>query len=232
MAARDPSGFASGDARTLSRMAEASEALAVLDAQEYQSQNLKQPELLQERDQLRANSDAYLGRAYQKLLTGDVSPADSNYRAVVLDQGNLIFNREAGASGDQEKAGYYNKALMRYQEAASLYPEDPLPWLYQGLCHERLTAIANSAAEKQQHFELAQSALRKALTLPNTMTDYSPALSYEALASLYSHMSDFRSALDWLKKARQADPASTESANLNREIQSVERYLARKHPSR
>ena len=46
--------------------------------------------------------------------------------------------------------------------------------------------------------------------------DYSPALPYRALASLYSHVNDFHSALDSLKKAQQADPTSAESTGVTR----------------
>jgi hypothetical protein len=69
--------------------------------------------------------------------------------------------------------------------------------------------------------------LRKALTLNVDAPDYSLALPYRALASLYAHVNDFHSVLDSLKKAQQADRASAASTQLAREIQSVEQYLAR-----
>jgi len=55
--------------------------------------------------------------------------------------------------------------------------------------------------------------------------DYSPALPHQALASLYAHVGDFRSALDSLKSARQAGPIGPESAHLDAEIRSVEQYM-------
>ena len=64
--------------------------------------------------------------------------------------------------------------------------------------------------------------LRKTLTLNVDAPDYSLALPYRALASLYAHVNDFHSVLDSLKKAQQADPASAASTQLAREIQSVE----------
>jgi tetratricopeptide (TPR) repeat protein len=225
LAANHPSGFASADARVLNRLAEGSAGLAVMDAQEYHSASLKQARLLDERDDLRNKSEEYLRLARQKLVAGNVSPADSNYRMVILDEGNLIFNREMGTLSDQEKASYYNQALTHYQEAASLFPDDPRPWLYEGLCHERLTAIASSAVDKQLHFEHGQTALRTALTLHSAPADYSPALAYQAMASLYAHVNDFRSALDSLQKAWQADPANPDAPHLQAEIQSIEQYL-------
>ncbi len=110
-----------------------------------------------------------------------------------------------------------------------LFPDDPRPFLYQGLCYERLTDIAQSSEEKRQQFVLGEAALRKALTLKSDSPGYSPALPYRALASLYSHVSDFHSALDSLKNAQQADPIGVESTSLTREIQSVEQYLAAQH---
>jgi hypothetical protein len=74
--------------------------------------------------------------------------------------------------------------------------------------------------------------LRKALTLQLASPDYSPALPYRGLASLYAHMNDFHSVLDSLRKAQQADPVSAELTHLNREIQGVEQYLAEQEKSR
>jgi hypothetical protein len=87
---------------------------------------------------------------------GNISQIDSNYRMVMLDWGNLIFNREVGASSKEEKAGYYIQALVRYQEAEALLPDDPRPFLYEGLCHERLTDIVQSHEEKQQSLPSAR----------------------------------------------------------------------------
>jgi len=98
--------------------------------------------------------------------------------------------------------------------------------LYQGLCYERLTSIAPSPEGKRQQFALGEAVLRKALTLNVDSPDYSIALPYRALASLYAHVNDFHSVLDSLKNAQQADPASAASRQLDREIQSVEQFLA------
>jgi tetratricopeptide (TPR) repeat protein len=159
------------------------------------------------------------------LVSGRVSSIDANYRMVMIARGNLIFGREAGAT-NEEKAGYYRQALLLYQDAAALFPDDPRPFLYQGLCYERLTGIAQSPEEKQKQFTLGERALRTALTLDVAAPDYTSALPYRALASLYAHMNDFHSVLDSLKSAQQADPTSADSAQLGREIQSVEQYLA------
>src|SRR5208282_1090826 len=223
-----PSGFAPSDARVFSRLSEACEGLAQMDALELTAGASDSPELLiRERDALRTKSEESMRRARENLIAGKVSPMDPFYRAVILGQGNILFGRETGAS-NEEKTGYYRQALLRYQDAAAVFPDDPRPFLYQGLCYERLTAIAETPEEKRRQLALGEEALRKAATLNVASPDYSPALPYRALASLYGHMSDYRSALEALKKAQQADPASAESANLDREIRSLEQYLATK----
>jgi len=162
--------------------------------------------------------------ALETLATGNVPRMDPNYRTVMIGQGNIIFGREVGAP-NEEKPGYYQRALVRYQEAAALLPDDPRPLLYEGLCYERLTGIAQSPEEKRRQFALGEAVLRKALTLNVNAPDYSMALPYRALASLYAHVNDFHSVLDSLKKAQQADPAGSASTPLARDIQSVEQYL-------
>jgi tetratricopeptide (TPR) repeat protein len=232
LAAQVPSGFAPSDARLFSRLAEVYEGQAEMDAQSIPGATPdRQSVLAQERDELRRKSEYSMRQAREALVAGNVSAIDPEYRAVMIDEGNIFFNREVGAS-NQEKAGDYAQALPHYQEAAALFPDDPRPFLYEGLCYERLTGLAQSAEEKQKQFALGEAALRKALTLNAASPDYSPALPYRALASLYSHMNDFRSALDSLKRAQQADPVSADSAQLNREIQSVEQYLAQQSASR
>lgn len=149
----------------------------------------------------------------------------------MIGEGNIIFGREVGAS-NEEKVGYYRQALVRYQEAAALLPDDPRPLLYEGLCYERLTGMAQSPEEKRQPFALGEAVLRKALTLNLDASDYSSALPYRALASLYAHVNDFHSVLDSLKKAQQADPSGAASSQLDREIQNVEQFLAEQGKSR
>jgi hypothetical protein len=92
--------------------------------------------------------------------------------------------------------------------------------------------MAQSPEAKRQQFALGEAALRKALTLNIDAPDYSLALPYRALASLYAHVNDFQSVLDSLKKAQQADPLGAESNRLDREIQVVERYLADQRKNR
>ena len=74
--------------------------------------------------------------------------------------------------------------------------------------------------------------MRKALTLNVDAPDYSLALPYRALASLYAHVNDFQSVLDSLKNARQADPISAGSTHLDREIRNVEQFLAKEGKNR
>jgi tetratricopeptide (TPR) repeat protein len=232
LASLAPSGFASSDARILSRLAEACEGLAAIYAQELTNTAPElRASLIRQRDDLRGKSEQSMRRAREVLTAGNVSPIDTNFRMVALDQGNIIFNREVGASSKEEKAAYYHQALMHYQEAGTLLPDDPRPFLYQGLCYERLTDIAQSPVEKAQQFALAEAALRKAITLSVDSPDYSRALPYQALASLYVHMNDYRSALDALKSARQADPASSDSAHLESEIESIEHFLSAREPA-
>jgi len=232
MASRNPSGFAPADARLLCRLAEACEGQAQMDAQELDGAMPGQrAALISERDALRSKSEASVRRAREILRAGRVPPSDPEFRAVMIVQGNIIFARETGASND-EKAGYYREALVRYQEAAALFPDDPRPFLYQGLCYERLTAMAQSPQEKQSLFALGEAALRKALTLPATSPDYSPAMPYHGLALLYSHLNDFPAALESLKKELEVDPAYAESTHVRGDIQGLEQYLARQGKTR
>jgi tetratricopeptide (TPR) repeat protein len=135
------------------------------------------------------------------------------------------FNREVGAASSEEKAGYYRKALPLYPAVADKIPDDPRPLLYQGLCYECLIGLSQSWEDKQKQFLTAESILRKALTLRFDSPDYNAAFPYQALASIYAHVGDYHSVLESLKGARQAEPAGAESVDLEREIQSVERYL-------
>jgi hypothetical protein len=232
LASKAPSGFASSDARVLARFAEACEGEAQMDAQELAAAALEQREsLIRERDKLRRKSEESMRQARKILAAGNVSSIDPNYRTVMIGRGNIIFGREVGAS-NEEKVNYYRQALIRYQDAAALLPDDPRPLLYEGLCYERLTGIAQSPEEKRQQFALGEAALRKALTLNVDAPDYSLALPYRALASLYAHVNDFRSVLDSLKNARQADPISAGSTHLDREIQDVEEFLAKEGKNR
>jgi tetratricopeptide (TPR) repeat protein len=232
LASKAPSGFASSDARVLGRLAEACEGQAQMDAQKLAAAAPQQREaLIRERNELRSQSEESMRHARQILAAGNVSSIDPNYRTIMIGQGNIIFGREVGAS-NEEKVDYYRQALVRYQEAAALLPDDPRPLLYEGLCYERLTGIAQSPEEKRQQFALGEAALRKALTLNVDAPDYSVALPYRALASLYAHVNDFHSVLDSLKKARQADPINGESTHLDREIQNVEEFLAREGKNR
>jgi tetratricopeptide (TPR) repeat protein len=226
LASEEPSGFASSDARVLSRFADACEGQALMDAQQLAAVVPEEREpLIRERDELRRKSDESVRHALEILAAGSVSPIDPNYQAVMIGRGNVIFGREADAS-NEEHLDYYRHALARYQEAAAVLPDDPRPLLYEGLCYERLTGMAQSPEEKRQQLALGEAALHKALTLNVDAPDYSMALPYRALASLYAHVNDYRSVLDSLKKAQQAEPAGSASAPLAREIQSVEQYLA------
>jgi hypothetical protein len=151
LASQNLSGFASSDARLLSRLAEASEGQAQMDDQEAGKATPEvRNNLIRERDNLRRNSEESMRRAPQILTEGNVPAVDPNYQSVILGEGNIIFGREIGASSNEEKAGYYYQALARYQEGAELLPDDPRPLLYQGLCYERLAGIAQSTEEQQK----------------------------------------------------------------------------------
>ena len=140
-----------------------------------------------------------------------------------MQQGTAIFNREAGAS-TEERVSYYKQALPHYQEAAMLFPDDPRPFLYQGLCYERLSDIEPSFEEKRTQFALGEAALRKAISLDLRSADYSPALPYRALASLYTHLGNFPAALDSLQRARQAEPSTEALAQIDQDIESLQRF--------
>ena len=231
LASKSPSGFASSDARVLSRFAEACEGVAQMDAQLAAAAPEQRISAIAERDELRSRSEESMQRAREILASGNVPSIDPNYRTVLIGEGNIIFGREVGAP-NEEKVHYYQQALVRYREAAALLPDDPRPLLYEGLCYERLAGITQSPEEKRQQFILGEEALRKALTLNPDAPDYSVALPYRALASLYAHVNNFESALDALKKAREADPTAADSNQLDREIQSVEQFLAQRGRAR
>jgi len=232
LASQTPSGFASSDARVLGRLAEASEGQAQMDAQELSAVPAAALEqraaLLRERDQLRRDSDDAMRPATELLAAARISPLDPNFQRVTIESGNLVFGREAGAA-NEEKAAIYKEALRRYERAAAVLPGDPRPLLYEGLCYQRLTGITSSADEKRRQFALGEALLRKALTLRIDSPDYSPALPYRALASLYVNMGDYRSALDSLKSARQADPGSADAAQIDADIRNLEQFLANQH---
>jgi hypothetical protein len=154
----------------------------VSDAQAVTIASSELTSLIRDRDELRRKAQEAMRHAREVLSAGNVSSVDEKYRMVALDEGNLVFNRELGASSKEEKAGYYHQALTRYEEAAALLPDDPRPLLYQGLCYERLTEIAASLEEKQREFALAETVLRKAIALRIMLPDYSPSLPYRALA--------------------------------------------------
>jgi tetratricopeptide (TPR) repeat protein len=225
LASQNPSGFAQSDARLFMRLADACEGEAQIDVQDLAGATPEQRgSLIPERDELRRKSEESMRRAREIL-------SDPESLTVIIEQGNIIFRREVGAS-NEEKASYYRQALSRYQEAAALFPDDPRPFLYQGLCYERLTGMAQSPEEKRKQFALGEAAFRQAVTRHVASPDYSPALPYRGLASLYAHMNDFQSVLASLKKAQQADPAAAELTHLNQEIQNVEQFLAAQEKSR
>lgn len=125
---------------------------------------------------------------------------------------------------------YYRQALTHYQEAAALFPDDPRPFLYQGLCYERLSAIDPSLEKKREHFARGEAALRKATSLHFKPPDYSPALPYRALASLYSHIEDYPAALDALQRARQAERSAEAMAQIDKDIENLQQFnRMRKH---
>jgi tetratricopeptide (TPR) repeat protein len=220
-----PSGFTKGDVSILRQYSNACEALAQMDHAELDQAAGKDRETLQrERDSLRAESEQALERARKLLIAANVPATDADFRMVVLDQGNVLFNREAGASA-AEKVAYYRGALARYQEAASLFPDDPRPLLDEGLCYERLAGAVGSAEDRSQQVALGTAALGKALTLHTTAPDFSPATPYRVMALLYMHTGDYATVLDWLRKARQAAASTADQALIDKDIQNVEPFV-------
>ena len=151
---------------------------------------------------------------------------ESSFRWKAFPHSAFDLRHSRRIAVDVEKASYYRQALALYQDAAVLFPDDAQTFLYQGLCHERLTALAFSPDEKQREFALGESALRAAIERRASSGDYNPAMPYRALASLYSHVNDYPSALDSLRKAREVDPDRSDLAQLDHDIESVELYLA------
>jgi hypothetical protein len=91
--------------------------------------------LVRQRDELRSKAEEAMRRAREILVAGNVSSIDTEYRAVILGEGNIFFGREVGAS-NEEKAVYYGQALSRCKEAGALFPDDPRPFVLAG-CRRR-----------------------------------------------------------------------------------------------
>lgn len=224
-ASQSLSGFASSDARLFSRLAEAYAGEAQMDSLELATGPAdRRDAYVSERDRLWGESEKAIERAHKILEHGRVSTSDSNYRSVMLTRGNVIFNREVGAT-DSDKRIYYARSLALYQEAEALFLDDPRPFLYQGLCHERLAGLAQKPEDRNKEFAFGEEALRSAMERSVVSEDYNPSLPYRALASLYMHLNDYRPALDALKNARRLTPDDAASAQLDRDIQSLEQYL-------
>ena len=226
-AERVPWGFAPAHARLLQNLAEAREELARMYQEEILAASGPQRNpTVTERDALRAGAINALEEARLVLLNGGVSTQDPDFRAVMLAPGTFYFNREVGAT-PEEKLAWYRKAIPVYQEAGKLFPDDPRPVLYEGLCFQRLCTFAATPEEKRKDFNRAEAAFRKALTLQSQSSDYQPLSPYRALASLYSEAGDLRAALDFLKKVQQLDPGYSQSVGVDRDIQTLERALRR-----
>lgn len=220
-----PLGFAPTDARLLRSLAEAREELARMYQEELTSASGETRQaLVPKRDRLRQEAEEALKHAKEILFAGNASRSDPEFRNVVLAEGTIVFGREAGASSE-ERAHIFRKALAHYQKAATLFPDDPRPVFYAGLCYERLYRLEHAPREKRELFESAESAFRKALGLSISAPEYHPLLPYRGLASLYTTAGDFRSALDVLRKVQQSDPSYSRANGVDREIQSIERYL-------
>jgi tetratricopeptide (TPR) repeat protein len=226
-ASLNPIGFAPADARLLGSLADARERLARTYQEELTgvSGEARQA-LVQKRDKLRQEGEEALKHAKEILFAGNVSRSDPDFRNIVLAEGTIVFGREAGAASD-ERTQIFRRALAHYQEAATLFPDDPRPVFYAGLCFERLYRLEHAPLEKRKLFESAESAFRKALGLSISAPEYHPLLPYRGLASLYTTAGDFRSALDVLRKVQQSDPSYSRANGVDREIQSIERYLKR-----
>jgi hypothetical protein len=110
-------------------------------------------------------------------------------------------------------------------EAATLLPDDARPMMYSGLCHQRLRLIEPSAEEKKRHFDLADAAFRKALTLRADFPDFHRLMPYRALASLHSEAGDYRAALGFLKTVREMDPEYSRESGADKDLQTLELYL-------
>jgi tetratricopeptide (TPR) repeat protein len=233
LASKAPSGFASSDARVLSRFAEATEGQAQMDSQELAValQEQRAP-LIRERDELRSQSEESLRHAREVLTTGNVTSTDPNYRTVILGQGNIIFGREVGPS-DEEKVDYYRQALVRYiKRPPNSFLMIPAHYYTRDSATNGSLASPDLLRKSASSLPSGRQRCAKALTLNIDAPDYSSGLAHKALASLYAHVNDFQSVLDSLKKAQRADPVGADSSQLDREIQSVEQYLAQQNNNR
>ena len=225
-AAKVPWGFAPSDARLLWRLSEAREEMAQLEDQEAQgSQGEARAALWARRDDLRRGALEALERARKILLDARTPREDGDFRAIVLAAGTAAFRREAGAPPD-ERRRHFENALALYGEARRLFPDDPRPVFYQGLCWERLFGLAADAAERRNNFQLAKNAYRQALALSFPAPEYHPLLPYRALASLHNAAVKNASALDFLKQVRRLDPEYSRASGAERDIAALETSLA------
>jgi len=226
-AAKVPWGFAPSDARLLWRLSEAREEMAQLeDAEMRASQGEPRAALSARRDDLRRAALETLERARKILLDARTPREDGDFRAIVLAAGTAAFRREAGAPPD-ERRRHFENALALYGEARRLFPDDPRPVFYQGLCWERLFGLAADAAERRRTFELAENAYRQALALSFPAPEYHPLLPYRALASLHNAAGKNASALDFLKQVRRLDPEYSRASGAERDIAALETSLSR-----
>jgi len=220
-----PVGFAPADARLQRSLADAREGLAhLVDEEAAGTTGDARAALLAQRDKLRGEADAALARARDLLLAGNVSRDDPDLRADVLEVGTAVFKREAGAT-PAEQVQLFRKALALYQDAAAMFPDDPRPALYQGLCYQRLHLLEPSPEEKRKLFDRGTAVLQQALTLRTAAPEYNPLTVYRALASLDSDAGDLRSALGFLKQVQQMDPAYSRANNVDGDIQTLESRL-------
>jgi tetratricopeptide (TPR) repeat protein len=226
-AARVPWGFPPSDARLLWRLSEAREEMAQFEDEEARS-STGEPRraALERRDTQRRSSLEELERARRILLAAGAPRGDADFRAVVLAAGTAVFKREAGAP-PEERRRHFETALALYQEAQKLFPDDPRPIFYQGLCWERLTGLAATADERQKMSAAADSAYRQALGLHFPTTEYHPLLPYRALASLYNSTGRAAAALEFLKQVRQADAEYSRSSGVDRDIAALQAALGK-----
>jgi tetratricopeptide (TPR) repeat protein len=227
-AALTPWGFAPGDGRLHRSLGNALEGWAVqLDHLAGVAPTDGRAALTRRRDELRSAAEEAFLQARQVLLAGNVSRDDSDFRETALDAGSTVFHREETAL-PAEKPAIFRTALARYQEAEALFPNDPRVWLYEGLCYQRLRAVAPSAEEKRAMFERGDAVLHKAIALGSMPAGYTPVLPYRALATMYYEAGDYPGALGFLKQAQQMDPVASKTNDVERDIGIVEWMLGKK----
>jgi hypothetical protein len=164
-------------------------------------------------------------RAREALISGNVPTIDPNYRTVMLGEGTSFLAVRWVRQATWRKLATTDLLCSDTRRPRSSGQTIP------GLCCIRgfATNVSRTSLSRKKKSDknscLPRRLSEKTLTLTVDSADYSLVLPYQALASLYAHVGNFRSALDSLKSAREVESIGPESEHLDVEIRSMEQFL-------